>query len=381
MKIRTVAIFLLSCLLAPILGIPISAQEQQIETDAKSVILMEANTRTVLYEFNADEPLPPASVTKVMTLLLVMEAVDSGKIKLTDQVTVSELAASMGGSQIYLEVGEQMSVEDMIKSVVVASANDAALALAEHLAGSEEAFVSAMNKKAEELGMVNTHFENTNGLDDTVENHVTTARDIALMSAELLKHKTILNYTTIWQDTVRNGQFTLTNTNRLIRFYNGCNGLKTGSTSKAGFCISATAERNGMQLIAVVMGSSTRDTRNATAKKLLDLGFAGYSYFGVDTTILDPVAVKAGTKDSLSIGYPGFQKVLGKGEAEKVQAVYEIPSSLSAPINRGDAVGKVVYVLGDQTVGEENIYALEDVPRITFGQYLARLIKKYFLIS
>lgn len=381
MKIRTVAIFLLSCLLAPILGIPISAQEQQIETDAKSVILMEANTRTVLYENNADEPLPPASVTKIMTLLLVMEAVDSGKIKLTDQVTVSELAASMGGSQIYLEVGEQMSVEDMIKSVVVASANDAALALAEHLSGSEEAFVSAMNKRAEELGMVNTHFENTNGLDDTVENHVTTARDIALMSAELLKHKTILNYTTIWQDTVRNGQFTLTNTNRLIRFYNGCNGLKTGSTSKAGFCISATAERDGMQLIAVVMGSSTRDTRNATAKKLLDLGFAGYSYFGVDTTILDPVAVKAGTKDSLSIGYPGFQKVLGKGEAEKVQTVYEIPSSLSAPINRGDAVGKVVYVLGDQTVGEENIYALEDVPRITFGQYLARLIKKYFLIS
>ncbi|MGM9681750.1 MAG: D-alanyl-D-alanine carboxypeptidase family protein [Eubacteriales bacterium] len=381
MKIRTVAIFLLSCLLAPILGIPISAQEQQIETDAKSVILMEANTRTVLYENNADEPLPPASVTKIMTLLLVMEAVDSGKIKLTDQVTVSELAASMGGSQIYLEVGEQMSVEDMIKSVVVASANDAALALAEHLSGSEEAFVSAMNKRAEELGMVNTHFENTNGLDDTVENHVTTARDIALMSAELLKHKTVLNYTTIWQDTVRNGQFTLTNTNRLIRFYNGCNGLKTGSTSKAGFCISATAERDGMQLIAVVMGSSTRDTRNATAKKLLDLGFAGYSYFEVDTTILDPVAVKAGTKDSLSIGYPGFQKVLGKGEAEKVQTVYEIPSSLSAPINRGDTIGRVVYVMGDQTVGEDNIYALEDVPRITFGQYLARLIKKYFLIS
>ncbi|MGM9636347.1 MAG: D-alanyl-D-alanine carboxypeptidase family protein [Eubacteriales bacterium] len=381
MKIRTVAIFLLSCLLAPILGIPISAQETQIETDAKSVIVMEANTLTVLYEDNADEPLPPASVTKIMTLLLVMEAVDSGKIKLTDQVTVSDLAASMGGSQIYLEVGEQMSVEEMIKSVLVASANDAALALAEFVAGSEEAFVAAMNKRAEELGMVNTHFENTNGLDDTVENHVTTARDIALMSAELLKHKTILNYTTIWQDTVRNGQFTLTNTNRLIRFYAGCNGLKTGSTSKAGFCISATAERDGMQLIAVVMGSSTRDTRNATAKKLLDYGFAGYSYFGVDTTILDPIAVKAGTADTVSIGYPAFRKVLGKGEAEKVQVLYEIPSSLSAPISRGDTVGKVVYVLGDQTVGEENIYALEDVPRITFGQYLGRLLKKYLLIS
>lgn len=381
MKIRTIAIFLLSCLLAPILGIPISAQETQIETDAKSVIVMEANTHTVLYEDNADEPLPPASVTKIMTLLLVMEAVDSGKIKLTDPVTVSELAASMGGSQIYLEVGEQMSVEEMIKSVVVASANDAALALAEFVAGSEEAFVAAMNKRAEELEMINTHFENTNGLDDTVENHVTTARDIALMSAELLKHKTILNYTTIWQDTVRNGQFTLTNTNRLIRFYPGCNGLKTGSTSKAGFCISATAERDGMQLIAVVMGSSTRDTRNATAKKLLDYGFSGYSYFGVDTTILDSVAVKAGTTDTVSIGYPEFKKILSKGEAEKVQVRYEIPSSLSAPISRGDAVGKVVYVLGDQTIGEDNIYALEDVPRITFGQYLGRLLKKYFLIS
>lgn len=381
MKIRTVALFLLSCLLAPILGIPISAQEKQIETDAKSVIVMEANTHTVLYESNADEPLPPASVTKIMTLLLVMEAVDSGKIKLTDRVSVSERAASMGGSQIYLEVGEEMSVEEMIKSVVVASANDAALALAEHLSGSEEAFVSAMNRRAEELGMVNTHFENTNGLDDTVENHVTTARDIALMSAELLKHKTILNYTTIWQDTVRNGQFTLTNTNRLIRFYQGCNGLKTGSTAKAGFCISATAERDGMQLIAVVMGSSTRDTRNATAKKLLDYGFAGYSYFGVDTTVLDPIAVKAGTKDILSIGCPGFQKVLGKGDAEKVQVRYEIPTSLSAPISQGDAIGKVVYVLDGKTVGEEKVYALEDVPRITFGQYLWRLIKKYFLIS
>ena len=272
--------------------VPVTAAEMQF--DAKSVILVEASTGKVLYENNADEALPPASVTKVMTLLLVMEAIDDGKISLDDMVPVSNNAASMGGSQVYLEPGEQMSVDEMIKCVVVSSANDAAVALAEFVAGSEEIFVEKMNERAKELGMVNSTFENTNGLDDTVSNHLTSARDIAIMSRELIKHPKILEYSSIWMDTIRNGAFTLTNTNRLIRFYNGANGLKTGSTSKAGFCISATALRDNMQLIAVVMGAPNRDTRNEIAKKLLDYGFANYTVASWDAAELEPIKLLGG---------------------------------------------------------------------------------------
>ena len=230
--------------------------------NCQSAILMEATTGTVLYEQNPDEALPPASVTKIMTLLLVMEALEQGKIQYSDTVTASAHACSMGGSQIYLKEGEQMSVEDMIKSVVIASANDAAVALAEHIAGTEEAFVGLMNQRADELGMTNTNFENTNGLDDTATNHVTSARDIAIMSRALLRHSKITEYSSIWMDTVRNGEFGLTNTNRLVRFYKGATGLKTGSTAKAGFCISATAERDGVSLICVIMAAPTRDIVN-----------------------------------------------------------------------------------------------------------------------
>ena len=214
-----------------------------------------------------------------MTLTLVMEAVDSGKIRMDDVVTASAHAASMGGTQVFLEVGEQMSVEDLLKSVIIASANDAAVVLAEAIAGSEESFVAMMNVRAAELGMENTHFENTNGLDDTVTNHVTSARDIAIMSRELIRHEKILQYSSIWMDTVRNGEFGLTNTNRLVRFYRGATGLKTGSTSKAKFCMSATAKRDGMHLIAVIMGAETKDIRNTEATKLLDWGFANYSLY------------------------------------------------------------------------------------------------------
>ena len=216
----------------------------ELKLDCRSAILMEASTGEVLYEMNADEALPPASVTKVMTLLLVMEAIEDGRLSLEDTVTASEHACSRGGSQIYLEPGEQMSVEDLLKSVVIASANDAALALAEHIAGSEESFVAMMNKRAAELGMTNTRFENTNGLDDTVTEHVTSARDIAIMSRELIKHEKITEYSSIWMDTIRGGEFGLTNTNRLVRFYKGATGLKTGSTSKAKFCITATAKQS-----------------------------------------------------------------------------------------------------------------------------------------
>ena len=253
-------------------GLPIGAipteQDEAVDLglDCKSAILIEASTGKVLYEQDPDKALPPASVTKVMTLLLVMEAIEAGKIKYSDTVRASANACSMGGSQIFLEENEEMSVEDLVKSVVIASANDAAVALAEYVAGTEEAFVKQMNEKARTLGMKNTNFENTNGLDDTAQNHVTSAGDIAIMSRELIRHTEILEFSSTWMDTIRNGQFGLTNTNRLVRFYRGCNGLKTGSTKKAGFCVSVTAEREGMTLICVIMGAESRDVRNAEAQ-------------------------------------------------------------------------------------------------------------------
>ena len=253
--------------------------DASLDLDCRSAILMDASTGKVLYEQNADEPLPPASVTKIMTLLIIMEAIEAGRINYSDMVTASAHACSMGGSQIYLKEGEQMSVEDLIKSIVIASANDAAVALAEFVSGSESAFVTQMNERARALGMENTNFENTNGLDDTVENHTISAKDIAIMSRELIRYPKILEYSSTWMDTVRDGAFTLTNTNRLVRFYKGATGLKTGSTSKAGFCISATANRDGMHLIAVVMGSSTRDERNQSATALLDHGFANFAFY------------------------------------------------------------------------------------------------------
>lgn len=352
----------------------------ELELDAKSVILIEASTRKVLYEYNSDEALPPASVTKIMTLLLVMEAIDSGRISLEDLVTVSEQAASMGGSQIYLKVGETMSVEDLVKSVVVASANDAACALAEYVAGSEDAFVQKMNERAAELGMHHTHFENTNGLDDTTENHVISARDISIMSAELLRHKKILDFTTIWQDTIRDGAFTLTNTNRLIRFYRGANGLKTGSTSKAGFCISATAERDGLQLIAVVMGSANRDARNETAKKLLDWGFANYCHLHLDAAMLEELTVSYGKEQKVKIGYNSFDYIASKDEASSISVTLELPKEIEAPIKKGNVVGSVVYKIADREVGKGNVYAMEDVERNSYGSLFVRILKKYLLI-
>lgn len=345
-----------------------------MELDCRGVILMDAATGTVLYEQNADEALPPASVTKIMTLLLVMEAIESGQIKLTDMVSTSAHAASMGGSQIFLEEGEQMTVEDMIKSVVIASANDAAVALAEHVAGSEEEFVSRMNTRAAELGMKTAHFENTNGLDDTAENHVLSARDIAIMSRELIKHKTILDYSSIWMDTVRNGAFGLTNTNRLVRFYKGATGLKTGSTSKAKFCVSATAKRDNMHLVCVVMGAETRDERNAIAAKLLDYGFANYSLYSAEGKTLNEIKVLGGVENTCGISYKQFDCVVKKGEENRVEATIELNDSVSAPVEVGTTVGKVVYKLGDTILGETEILTTEQIPKISFWGFLARVL-------
>lgn len=344
--------------------------------DCRSAVLMEASTGTVLYEQNADEALPPASVTKVMTLLLVMEAIEAGKIKYTDTVRASANACSMGGSQIYLEENEEMSVEDLLKSVVIASANDAAVALAEHIAGTEQVFVDMMNSKAQTLGMKNTYFENTNGLDDTVQKHLTSARDIAIMSRELIKYPKITEYSSIWMDTIRNGEFGLTNTNRLIRFYKGATGLKTGSTSKAGFCISATAQRGGMTLIAVIMGSPTRDIRNAAAVSLLDHGFANYSLYTNKGQSVNNIPVVKGTQPYLNAGYGDFYCVIKKNEATRITAEPTLPDKLTAPIKEGDVVGEIVYKIGQQEIGKISVTAAENVGRLTFWSVLGEFLKK-----
>ena len=321
-----------------------------------------------------DKALPPASVTKVMTLLLVMEAVKEGRVHWEDTVTVSERAASMGGSQIYLKVGESMSLSDMVKSVVIASANDAAVALAEHVAGSEEAFVAMMNDRAAALGMKNTHFENTNGLDDTAQNHLISAKDIAIMSRALIAYPEILEYSSTWMDTVRDGAFTLTNTNRLVRFYPGATGLKTGSTSKAGFCISATAERDGVSLIAVIMGASTRDVRNAQAKKLLDYGFSTYGVYSDPARELHPIPVSGGTADVLSLQALPFSAVLPKGKVGAVTATVEVPERIAAPVAKGEQVGRVIYMLEGKKIGESAVLAETDVSRISFIELFRRLM-------
>jgi D-alanyl-D-alanine carboxypeptidase (penicillin-binding protein 5/6) len=310
-----------------------------------------------------------------MTLLLVFEAIDSGALALTDMVTASETAASMGGTQIFLEPGEKMSVEDLVKSVVISSANDAACALAEHIAGSESAFVAKMNARARELGMNNTNFENTNGLDDTTKNHVISARDIAIMSRELMKHEKIFDYTTIWMDTVRGGAFGLSNTNRLLRTYSGCTGLKTGSTSKAKFCISATAKRGDLSLIAVVMGAPTRDERNALAAKLLDFGFANYALFAEKEAEMKEISLAGGVKTTLKIKREGYSALLEKGDISKIESITELPESVRAPIKKGDVIGTVTYKCGETVLGKANIVADEDAEKMGFLTMMWKILK------
>lgn len=377
---KTLCFLFTLTLLLSIFAFPTFA-ENSFTIDALSGILMEASTGKVLFEQDADKALPPASVTKIMTLLLVMEAVDGGSISLDDIVTASAHASSMGGSQIYLKEGEQMTVSDMIKSVVISSANDAAVALAEHVAGSEETFVAKMNEKAAALGMKNTHFENTNGLDDTAQNHLTSARDIALMSAELItKHPKVLEYSSIWMDSVRGGTFGLTNTNRLIRFYRGANGLKTGSTSKAKFCISATAERDGMTLIAVVMGSPTRDIRNAEASKMLDYGFANYALYRLEKEDMGEIKVLGGTAQSCKISHGELSAVVESEKKGSIEIVTELPESAAAPIKSGDVVGTIRIMSDDTEIGKTDIVADEDVGKISYFGVFGQILRYFCLI-
>lgn len=370
--IFTAAVLLFSLL-------PLGAQAVSLDLPGKSAILMDATTGTVLYEQNAHELLAPASVTKVMTMLLVMEAIDSGKIALDDAVTASETAAAKGGSQIYLKAGETMSVSDMLKSVAVSSANDCACALAEHIAGSEAAFVSLMNARAQELSMEHTHFVNCTGLDDAADaaQHLTCAYDIALMSRELLvNHPDIKNYTTIWMDTVRDGTFGLSNTNKLIRFYSGATGLKTGYTAKAGYCLSASAERDGMELIAVVLGASTSAERFSACKSMLDHGFANYALVQPQVAA-QAVPVKLGAAETVTVVPAQVPaQLVDKAQRGDVRVQISLDESATAPVSVGQKLGTMTVYCGDRVLTQVNMVAQERVARLNFWQIFCKVLRR-----
>ena len=363
--------------------LPLSARAVDMEIPAKSALLMDVATGTVLYEENAHEALPPASVTKVMTMLLIMEAIDEGRIGWEDTVTASDTAAAKGGSQIYLKVGETMTVSDMVKSIAVSSANDCACAMAEHIAGSESAFVDQMNQRAAELGMNDTHFVNCTGLDDgeDAKNHRTSAYDIALMSRELMKnHPDIKKFTTIWMDTVRNGEFGLSNTNKLVRFYQGATGLKTGFTSGAGYCLSATAMRDGMELIAVVMGCETSQDRFAACKSMLDYGFANYALAQPQLSGNAFVPVTLGKQKSVG-AVPAQAEALLIDKAHKNSLVTEVSldESVAAPVSKGQRIGTLTVRAGEQILLQVPMVAQEGVERLSFGDVFKLVLGKLLM--
>ena len=373
-------IFVMVMVLITLVVLPFPVQAAELKVAGKSSLLMDVATGTVLQESNAHERLAPASVTKVMTMLLIMEAVDSGKIAMTDTVTASETAAAKGGSQIYLKAGETMPVSDMLKSIAVSSANDCACAMAEHIAGSEEAFVAMMNRRAEELGMKDTHFVNCTGLDDgeNASEHKTSAYDIALMSRELLKnHPDVKKFTTIWMDTVRNGTFGLSNTNKLVRFYQGATGLKTGFTSGAGYCLSATALREGMELIAVVMGADTSANRNAACKQLLDYGFANFAVITPELAEAEPIPVKLGKRDSVAAVLGENPEILiDKAQKSTVTMELSTEESVTAPVSQGQRLGTLTIKTGEQILKEVPLVAAAGVERMTFGDLLGLVLKR-----
>ena len=377
MKQRILSVLLALALMICVLP---AAKAEGPEVAAPSAILMDAATGTILYEKNAHEKLAPASVTKVMTLLLVMEALDSGRISWDDMVTASETAAGKGGSQVYLEVGEQMSMDEMLKSVVVSSANDCATALAEHVAGSEAAFVEMMNARAAELGLEDTHFVNCTGLDDepNAAEHLTSAYDIALMSRELLKHDEIRKYTTIWMDTVRDGQFGLSNTNKLVRFYQGTTGLKTGYTKAAGHCLSASAQRDGIELITVVLHCESSSDRFQSAKALLDYGFANYALVSAELPDApEPIRVKLGTQ---SLVTPVLQDsapiLIEKGEQARVTKTVTLPEEVTAPIAAGQQVGTLTIATDTRTLAEIPIVSPVAIERLTLWELTVQLLRR-----
>ncbi len=354
-----------------------SKEKLPIEIKAKSGILMDVTTGKVLLEYNADEKLFPASVTKIMTMLLVVEAIQDGKIALTDVVVCSENASKKGGSQIWLEPGEEMTVNDLLKATAIGSANDAATLLGEYISGSEEAFISLMNERAKELGMNNTHFENATGLDDTTDTHLTTARDIGIMSVELMKHDLIQDYTTVWMDSLRNGETELVNTNKLVRFYSGTTGIKTGTTSKAGCCVSASAKRDNLHLVAVVLGSGNSNDRFETAKTMLNYGFANYTVteLKIDETVFSNVEVLGGETKSVKPYIKGDTTILlKKGDVEKLEQTVTLVENVQAPVTKNQKLGSVKFTLAGECVAEFPLLAANEVKKLTFGTSLKRIL-------
>lgn len=365
-----------------------TATDTQMDISSVSAVLIEGSTGTLIYEKNKDEQLRPASITKIMTLLLIFEALNSGQIKLTDQVTVSEHAASMGGSQVYLEPNETQDVDTMLKCISIASANDACVAMAEFIAGSEEEFVARMNKRAQELGMKNTHFVNCCGLD--VDNHYSTAYDVALMSRELItKFPEISKYSTVWMDTfvhtTKKGktEFGLTNTNKLIKSFNGITGLKTGSTGLAKYCLSATATRNNMDLIAVVMAAPETKVRFREAAKLLNYGFANYSIYEDENkeTQLTPVRVVKGVEDTVQgKTEEKFSYLCTKGKsAADIRKEVILYEEVKAPVKKNDKIGDIIYYMKDQKIGNIDITAAESVAKAGYKDCFIKILKRYFM--
>lgn len=357
-------------------SIPTSAKPSDLTVSATSAILIEVSTGKVLFEKEADMKRSPASITKIMTLLLAMEAIADGTMKLTDKVTASLHASSMGGSQIWLKENETMSVDDILKAIAVASANDASVALGEHISGSEEAFVSIMNSRAKELGMNNTNFVNCCGLD--VENHYSTARDIAIMSAELLKHDLIKNYSTIWMDSLRGGETQLVNTNKLVRFYDGCTGLKTGTTDDAGYCVSASAKKGNTELVAVILDGETSDKRFADSKVLLNYGFANFVITTPDLSeiILEPIKVIKGYDATVEPILENPSPILvNKGEQDNIEIKITLAESVNAPVSGGQILGKISYLSKGEVVGESRILAKNAVELLTFTRAFWKILK------
>lgn len=377
---RMIACLLLFACLAP--GRAMSGErvptvaraESGLDVSAPSALLMEKETGTVLYEKNAHERLFPASVTKVMTLLLIVEDIDNGRLSLDDTVTASARAASFGGSCVYLEEGEQMTVNEMLKCIAVVSANDCAVAMAEHLAGSEEVFVKRMNRRAEELGLEDTHFTSCSGLFDDGE-HYSSAYDIAVMSRELLSHPLIKDYTTIWLDSIRDGAFELNNTNKLVYWYPGCTGLKTGYTSSALYCLSASAEREGVEYIAVVLRCESIEKRNQDAKTLLNYAFAGFQLCSLrPSEPLRELPVQMGQSESVTLGIEGESSVLVPKSGESPEYSLSLPDSVDAPVDEGERLGTLTVTLGGETIAELPVTAAEAVPRVGFSGILKMIL-------
>lgn len=353
----------------------------ELDIPAKSYILMEVNTGRILYESESHMQLPPASITKVMALLLVVEAVESGQLTLDTMLTASPHACSMGGSQIWLEPNEQMSVNDLLKAAVIGSANDATVVLGEALAGSEEGFVAMMNERAGQLGLTDTNFVNCTGLD--ADGHVTSAHDIAVMSKELIKHDMIKQYSTVWMDSLRNGESELVNTNKLVRYYEGCTGLKTGTTSGAGCCLSATAERQGLELVAVVMGCSTSNDRFNGARKLLDYGFANYTYITVtaDRTKLIDIPVTGGVRNKVTpVCNEERSFLVEKNKAKTLIIETELSETLKAPVSQGQQIGVARVFVDGNEVGTVKITAKESIEKMTFKKGVKILLKNLFYV-